>query len=121
MLGLLVTPHKLPPLLLPALAMAAVLVLLARPVAVMGCLLPFRWTARESAFVAWAGLRGGVPIYLTVIPLLEGVEVGQRLFGIVFVIVIVSVAVQGGSAKRVARLLGLGNEVPLAADRGLNA
>lgn len=107
MLGLLVTPHKLPPLLWPALATSAILILLARPIAVAACLAPFRWTVRESAFISWAGLRGGVPIYLTIIPLLAGVPAGQRLFEIVFVIVIVSVAVQGWTAKAFARLLHL--------------
>ena len=112
MLGLLVTPHKLPPLLLPALAISAILVLIARPIAVAACLAPFRWTAREGAFVAWAGLRGGVPIYLTIIPLLAGVAAGQRLFEVVFVVVIVSVAVQGWTAKPVARLLDLHEDDP---------
>lgn len=112
MLGLLVTPHNLPPLLLPALAISAVLVLLARPLAVAACLAPFRWSARETAFVAWAGLRGGVPIFLTIIPLLAGVSAGQRLFEVVFVVVIVSVAAQGWTAKPLARLLGLRADAP---------
>lgn len=107
MLGLLVTPHQLPAVLLPALAISAILIFLARPIAVASCLAPFRWTVRESAFIAWAGLRGGVPIYLTIIPLLAGVPAGQRLFEIVFVIVIVSVAAQGWTAKPLARLLRL--------------
>ena len=112
MLGLLVTPHNLPPLLLPALAISAILVLLARPLAVAACLAPFRWSAREATFVAWAGLRGGVPIFLTIIPLLEGVSAGQRLFEVVFVVVIVSVAAQGWTAKPLARLLDLRADVP---------
>jgi cell volume regulation protein A len=56
-------------------------------------------------FVAWAGLRGGVPIYLSAIPLLEGIRQGHTLFNGVFVAVIVSVAIQGWTAKPVARLL----------------
>ncbi len=107
MLGLLVTPHELPLLILPALAVSAVLILVARPAGVMACLLPFRWTVREAAFVAWAGLRGAVPIFLTIIPLLAGVRTGKTLFNIVFVAVIVSVAVQGWTAAPAARLLGL--------------
>ncbi len=107
MLGLLLTPHELPPIILPALAVSAVLMLIARPIGVMACLLPFRWTAREAGFVAWAGLRGAVPIYLTIIPLLTGVRTGETLFNIVFVVVIVSVAVQGWTITPVARVLGL--------------
>lgn len=75
--------------------MSAVLILLARPLSVMTCLLPFGWAAREAAFIAWAGLRGAVPIYLTIIPLLSGVGNAEMLFKVVFVVVIVSVAVQG--------------------------
>jgi len=107
MLGLLITPHRLPPLLEPAAFVSAVLIVLARPLAVLLCLLPFGWRWREMAFVAWAGLRGGVPIYLTIIPLLEGVAAGQRLFEIVFVVVIISVAAQAPTLGAVARLLGL--------------
>lgn len=107
MLGLLVTPHDLPPAILPALAISAVLILIARPAGVMACLLPFRWTIREAGFVAWAGLRGAVPIFLTIIPLLTGVRSGRILFNVVFVVVIVSVAVQGWTMKPAARLLRL--------------
>ena len=55
MLGLLVTPHELPPLIVPALVVSAVLILVARPAGVMACLLPFGWPVREAAFVAWVG------------------------------------------------------------------
>ncbi|MEO6954823.1 MAG: potassium/proton antiporter [Polyangia bacterium] len=107
MLGLLVTPHLLGPLLLPALAIAGVLIFVARPIAGAASLLPFRYSLRESAFVSWVGLRGAVPIYLTIIPVLEGVPHGVRLFGVVFVIVVVSVALQGWTIGPVARLLRL--------------
>lgn len=107
MLGLLAAPHRLPPVVLPALAVSAVLIVLARPLGVGACLLPFRWRAREAAFIAWAGLRGAVPIYLTIIPLLAGVRNADALFRIVFVVVIVSVAVQGWTLAIAARWLGL--------------
>jgi potassium/hydrogen antiporter len=107
MLGLLVTPHELPPIILPALAVSAILILIARPLAVCACLLPFRWRMAEVTFVAWAGLRGAVPIYLTIIPLLNGLRSGHTLFNIVFVVVVVSVAVQGWTAPPAARLMRL--------------
>ncbi len=107
MLGLLVNPHELPPHLLAALMVAGVLILVARPAAVAACLLPFRWPAREAAFVAWVGLRGAVPIFLTIIPLLAGVGRGHAMFNIVFVVVIVSVAVQGWTIAPAAKLLRL--------------
>lgn len=107
MLGLLVTPHELPAVVLPALVVSAVLILIARPASVLACLLPFGWSIRSAAFVAWAGLRGAVPIFLTIVPLLAGIRTGRVLFNIVFVAVIVSVAVQGWTVGLAARLLGL--------------
>jgi cell volume regulation protein A len=107
MLGLLVTPHQLLPLLIPALRVTGVLVLVARPVSSLASLLPFGWNVREASFVAWAGLRGGVPIYLSTLPLLQGIPAGQTLFNVVFVAVIVSVAIQGWTIKPAARLFGL--------------
>ena len=80
MLGLLVTPEELPPYLPGAVIGAAVLILLARPVAVFFCLLPFKFNLRETAFASWVGLRGAVPIYLSIIPGLADPHRDQRLF-----------------------------------------
>ena len=107
MLGLLVNPHELPAVLLPALLVAAVLVFVARPVGVVMSLAGFRWPVREIAFVSWVGLRGAVPIFLTIIALLGGVHGARLMFNVVFVVVIVSVAVQGWTIAPVARGLGL--------------
>ena len=107
MLGLLVTPHDLWPFVAPAVAVAGVLIFVARPIASAICLLPFGLTLAETGFVAWVGLRGGVPIYLTIIPVLDGEKSSKSLFGVVFVIVVASVAVQGWTIAAVARLLGL--------------
>lgn len=107
MLGLLATPHELLTHLLPALVIAATLILIARPVGVLACLLPFRWSMSEAMFIAWVGLRGAVPIFLTIIPLLTGVPGGRTLFDIVFVVVIISIAVQGWTIAPAARLLRL--------------
>ncbi len=108
MLGLLVNPHELVALLLPALLVAAVLILVARPAAAFCCLLPFGFSLKETSFVSWVGLRGGVPIYLTIIPLLAGVKSGDLLFGAAFVIVIASLIVQGWTVGVAARVLGFG-------------
>ena len=65
---------------------------------------------RETSFVSWVGLRGGVPIYLTIIPLLAGVKSGDLLFGAAFVIVIASLIVQGWTVGVAARVLGFGQK-----------
>lgn len=108
MLGLLVTPHDLPPYLPGAVIGAAVLIFLARPVAVFACLLPFRFTIRETAFASWVGLRGAVPIYLSIIPALVDPNRDQRLFASIFILVIASLVVQGWTVGVAARLLGYG-------------
>lgn len=104
MMGLLVTPSALLPLLLPALALALILIVVARPVAVWLCLVPFRFTVKETAFVSWVGLRGAVPIFLGTIPVLSGVEGANTIFGIAYVIVLVSLILQGWTVPFVARL-----------------
>ena len=106
MLGLLVTPHELVPLVPRAIAVALILIFVARPVAVFACLAPLGFRVRESAFASWVGLRGAVPIYLTIVPVLADPARGGVLFGVVFVIVIASLIVQGWSIPLVGRLLG---------------
>jgi cell volume regulation protein A len=106
MLGLLVTPHDLPPYLPGAIIGAAVLILLARPVAVFACLTPFGFTMRETAFASWIGLRGAVPIYLSIIPGLVDPDRDKRLFASIFIVVIASLIVQGWTVGLSARLLG---------------
>jgi cell volume regulation protein A len=106
MLGLLVTPHDLPPYLPGAIIGAAVLIVLARPVAVFACLIPFGFTMRETAFASWVGLRGAVPIYLSIIPGLVDPNRDKRLFASIFIVVIASLIVQGWTVGLSARLLG---------------
>lgn len=108
MLGLLVTPHDLVSLILPSVALAVVLMLVARPLATVLCLKPFGFSWSETGFVGWVGLRGGVPIYLAIIPVLDGLPNSERGFATAFVIVLTSLAVQGWTIAPVARLLKLG-------------
>jgi potassium/hydrogen antiporter len=104
MLGLLVTPSDLLPILIPAVLIALFLVVLARPMAVLMCLLPFRFAWNEHAFVAWVGLRGAVAIFLGTIPVLSGLENASIYFEVAFVVVLVSLMVQGWTLARAARL-----------------
>ena len=107
LLGLLVFPSQLPPVALDATVIALVLVLVARPLAALVCLVPFRMRAREVAFAGWAGLRGAVPIVLATFPLTAGYEDGALIFDVVFFVVLVSALLQGFTVTAVAARLGL--------------
>lgn len=109
-LGLLVFPSDLLAVALPGLALAAVLILVARPVAVWLCTLRPGMTDRERALISWAGLRGAVPIVLGTFVLSEPVGAGDTIFNVVFFVVLVSTAVQGPLLEPLARRLGLVDE-----------
>lgn len=113
-LGLLVTPSALFAQAWPALLVALVLMLAARPIAVWLCLLPFRFPWREQAYIAWVGLRGAVPIILALFPLIAGLERAEVYFNVAFFVVLISLVVQGWTVAPAARWLKL--EVP--ADTG---
>ena len=105
LLGLLVSPARLIDTLVPALAVAATLMVFARPVAVFLCLTPFRFPWREKTFIAWVGLRGAVGIFLASIPLLVKLPNAEIYFNIAFVVVLASLLIQGWSIASAARLL----------------
>jgi len=104
-LGLLASPHTLGDALLPALGIAAFLMLVGRPVAVTLCLAPFGYGKREIGFIAWVGLRGAVGIFLASIPMLMQLKNAQLIFNVAFVVVLVSLLVQGWTLGLAARLL----------------
>jgi cell volume regulation protein A len=84
------------------LALAVILAFVARPLAVLPFLLPARLTWGERGFIAWAGLKGAVPLLLGALALLAGVDDASQLYGVVFVVVLFSVVVQGASVPHVA-------------------
>jgi potassium/hydrogen antiporter len=102
-----VTPHDLLPLVPRAAVVALGLIVVARPLACVLCLKPFGFGWGETGFVGWVGLRGAVPIYLAMIPVLEGVANSEVGFAAAFVIVLVSLLVQGWTIGPAARLFGL--------------
>ncbi|MFH0521599.1 potassium/proton antiporter [Streptomyces sp. M41] len=108
LLGLLVTPHELGDDILPALVIGLALTMLARPLSVVVCLVPFGMPWREQALMSWAGLRGAVPIILATIPMVGGVEDSRRIFNIVFVLVVVYTLIQGPTLPWLGRKLHLG-------------
>ena len=107
LLGLLVDPSELPGALLPALVVGSVLLLVARPISVAVCLIPLKVPWREQAFISWAGLRGAVPIVLTIFPIVADVPGSRELLNIVFVLVVVFTLVQGPTLPAMARHLGV--------------
>jgi cell volume regulation protein A len=107
MLGLLATPSDFHSIAIPAVVLGVFLIFVARPLAVWLCLLPFDFNQREITFLAWVGLRGAVSILLSILPILSGLPNGQDFFNITFIIVLVSLLLQGWTLKPVARRLGL--------------
>ncbi len=107
LLGLLVSPQRLPGVLLSALVVGAAATLLGRPLAVAVSAAAFRLPWREQAFVSWAGLRGAVPIVLAIIPVTAGLAGGQRVVDTVFVLVVVYTLVQAPKVPAVGRRLGV--------------
>jgi len=108
MLGLLSFPSRLLAVAGDGLLIALVLILVARPLAVVVSALPFGFRPRELTFLSWVGLKGAVPITLATFPLMAGVPGSEVLFNAVFFVVLVSAVTQGWSLPVVARWLKLG-------------
>jgi cell volume regulation protein A len=107
LLGLLVWPDRLANSLIGAVAIAVVLMVVARPAAVFLCLAPFGYQWREKLFISWVGLRGAVGIFLASIPLLVGLPGAYLYFDVAFVVVLLSLLVQGWTVALSARKLGM--------------
>ena len=105
LLGLLVTPSEMMTVAAPALAVAIFLMVAARPIAVWLSLLPFRFSGRETTFISWVGLRGAVPIVMAVFPLLAGIDEAHLIFNVAFMVVLMSLILQGTSIPLAARWL----------------
>lgn len=107
-LGLLVNPHEMLDIAAVALLIGLFMIVIARPVSVFACLLPFRNISNKARlFVSWVGLRGAVPIIFATYPVIAGIEGSQQLFNIVFFITLLSLVVQGMSISSFARWLHL--------------
>ena len=113
MLGLLVDLHTLlePKTLILGLSAALFMTLVARPVSVLLCLLPFRSFSRKARYyVSWVGLRGAVPIIFATYPLVDQVPYAELIFNVVFIVTIVSLIVQGTTVSGMANALGVAKQ-----------
>lgn len=118
LLGLLVFPDRLGGIIPISLVIMLVMIFLARPLALVASLLPlhpftrhaFSW--QEYTLLAWAGLKGAVPIILAIIPLLNSLPNGEAIFNIVFVVVVVSTALQGLTVGPLTKYLKLSKQEP---------
>ncbi|MDO5356734.1 MAG: potassium/proton antiporter [Conchiformibius sp.] len=106
-LGLLVTPSRILEQGVPALVMAAFLILVARPLAVYSSVKWFKYAGREIMYISWVGLRGAVPVTLAIMPLMSGVPDAQLLFDVAFAVVILSLLIQGTTIPFFARRLDM--------------
>ena len=107
-LGLLVNPHEMLDVAGVALLIGLFMIVVARPVSVFACLLPFRkMTNHARWFVSWVGLRGAVPIIFATYPVVAAIPDSNQLFNIVFFITLLSLILQGMTIASGARMLHL--------------
>lgn len=87
---------------------ALFMIIVARPISVFACLLPFRnITNKARLFISWVGLRGAVPIIFATYPVIAKIEGSHQLFNIVFFITLLSLVIQGMSISKMAKWLHL--------------
>ena len=107
-LGLLVNPHEMLDVAWIAVLIALFMILVARPVSIFLCLLPFRGMSHRARwFVSWVGLRGAVPIIFATYPVVAGIPGSQQIFNVVFFITLLSLIIQGMTISAGARMLHL--------------
>ncbi len=121
LLGLLVFPGSLDDVALKGLALSAVLIFLARPLATFLATALTSFDFRERLMLGWAGLRGATPIWLATFPVVAGIRSGEEEFAIVFFVVVTSTLVQGASFEPLAKRLGLTTDEPALPKRLLES
>lgn len=107
MLGLLAFPRNFASIWKEGLLIAALMIFVVRPIAVLACTLPFKYGFRERLFVMWGGIKGAVPIVLATYPAAYGLDPEGKVFNIIFFAVLLSCLAQGTTMGPLARLLGL--------------
>ena len=110
LLGLLSFPHRMPSIMLSALAIVIFLTLIARPIAVFALLLPFKSSVKQCLLVSWAGLRGAASSVFAIMVISSGANISYDLFHIVFMVSLFSVAIQGTLLPAAAKRLDMVDE-----------
>ncbi len=111
-LGLLVFPSQLGGVLVRGTLLALLLAFVARPLSAFAATAHTRFTRRERVLIGWAGLRGGVPVVLATLPLIEHVPRSLEFFNLVFFAVLVSTLIQGATVEVLADRLGMNSDPP---------
>ena len=108
-LGLQVFPARLVPIAGVGIVISLFLIFIARPASVHAALAFSPMSFREQTLVAWAGLRGAVPIILATFPIVAGIEKADMIFHLVFFIALTSVVMQGTAIPLLTRMLKIGS------------
>ncbi|HET6865741.1 MAG TPA: potassium/proton antiporter [Solirubrobacteraceae bacterium] len=101
-LGLLVFPSQFGPIAVKALLLALITALVARPVAVAVATVRQGFTPPERVVLAWAGLRGAIPVILATFAVIDGVPRSIEMLNIVFFAVLLSATLQGPTVHKLA-------------------
>jgi cell volume regulation protein A len=110
--GMLIELEELLPVAVLGLTIGFFIVIFARPLAVFGCMFPFRKIPIKAKFyVSWVGLRGAVPLIFATCVLAAEIENGRIMFNIVLFIMLVSLLIQGTTVPTAANLLGMGEHL----------
>lgn len=109
LLGAFTDPSELLTVFVPALIISIVLIFVARPIAVLITLAPFKLNMRAKTFISWAGVKGAIPIVFAFYPLVAQIPDAMTLLNTVMVITCMSVLLQGSTLKVVAKHLNLLN------------
>ncbi len=103
-LGLYANVSEFPSVFTPSMILGALLIVVSRPLAVFLCLAPFKYTFLEKVFISFVGLRGATSILLALTPLVMHLPDAETFFNIIFLMVLMSLAIQGFFIIPVARM-----------------
>ncbi|MCD8089046.1 MAG: potassium/proton antiporter [Clostridiales bacterium] len=110
LLGFLSMPHMLSGVFIPAVLIFLFMLIIARPAAVFAVLLPFKAKLRQCLLVSWSGLRGAASIVFAIMVVAGGIKTETDIFHTVFLVAIISVALQGSLLPFMAKKLDMVDE-----------